>query len=135
MISEIRRLLKDSRIRYLIAGGSAALIEYAAFLLIDGLTSQLLFSNVVSFIIGLLVSFMLHKTWSFAGEHSYNGNKQLLAYAVLAIINSILSSIIIYLLVNSVGLPPWIAKVACMGMITIWNYLILNRLIFRRSNQ
>ena len=91
-------------------------------------------SNVISFIIGLLYSFSLHRVWTFSGEHKHSPKRQLIAYSSLALINVLLTSILIAFQVNTVGIPPFIAKLVCMALVVVWNFLLLNRIIFARTS-
>ncbi|TAH36654.1 GtrA family protein [Candidatus Saccharibacteria bacterium] len=127
---QLKKLLAEIRpLRFLIAGGLAACTEYGVFLLLHGLGLHLLVANSVSFCTGLLVSFTLNKKWVFS-----SGGKthlEFIAYAGLAIVNLVLSNILIYIVVNRFGWLPWVAKILTMALIACWNYVIFSRVIFR----
>ncbi len=125
------RLLKNQKIRYLIAGGSSFLLEYSIFVVTQIVTGNIYFSNSISFLAGLTVSFILHKYWSFAGVHTQKTHNQAFAYVFLAATNLVLSNIIIGLLVTQLQLSPFISKVATMALIVLWNYYIFAKFIFR----
>lgn len=114
----------------MVGGGSAAL-ELGAFQLLVLAGAPLVPANVASFVIGLLASFVGYRLWSFAGDHTLPVGRQFVAYVALALFNLLASSTLIRLLVTA-GLLPIVAKACCMGLIATWNYLLLNRLIFRR---
>jgi len=50
---------------------------------------------------------------------------------LLALVNVVLTSFIITLLVDSLGVLPFVAKIICMLLVVAWNFLILNKIIFK----
>lgn len=115
--------------KFLVSGGTAALIEYSSFFaLIHYFQELLIMSNIVSFALGLLASFLLNKQWVF--KERGDTRRQLLLYFSLALLNLLLSSLLIWLLVNTVGMPAVIAKLFIMAVIATWNYVIFSKLIF-----
>lgn len=132
MKSLIHKLSSSQKIRYLTTGGFSFAIEFAIFMILVHLKTSLVLANTASFLTGLLVSFFLHKLWSFAGEQQHQTKAQFVSYALLAIINLLLSNIIIYELVEVVSIPKQIAKILVMAIIVCWNYAILGKFIFRR---
>ncbi len=129
----ILKYVEDSRLRYLFVGGSSVLIEYGSFVvLIKVALSGVVIANIVSFLIGLTYTFLLHNRWTFKGSHKHSIKKQLIAYGTLATINVIATSLIIDFLVQEMHIPALIAKLLCMALVIVWNYLLLSRFIFKR---
>ena len=124
--------MKNMRLfKFLVSGGTAALVEYAAFLLLQAVQGpeKLVLSQSVSFGCGFVVSFLLNRSWVFRSEGGMGG--ELARYATLAVINLIASNIALGLLVNALHLPPPLAKFLDMGMVAVWNYVIFSRLVFK----
>lgn len=117
--------------RFLVVGGGAAALELGLFQLLVLAGLDPVPANVLSFLVGLVTSFLGYRLWSFAGDHTMPVAGQLGAYVTLALVNSVASSVILHLLVGA-GLVPWLAKVCCMGLVAAWNFTILHRVIFRR---
>nr|WP_255424293.1 GtrA family protein [Cellulomonas sp. HLT2-17] len=118
--------------RFLVVGGGAALLELAIFQVLALAGMGPVAANALSFLVGMTTSFVGYRLWSFAGDHDLPIGGQFGAYATLALVNVGASSLVIHALVTA-GLWPLIAKVSCMVLIACWNYLLLNRLIFRRQ--
>lgn len=117
-------------IKFVISGGMAAGAEYVSFLLFSVIFGfEIIFSNILSFIIGFLISFLLNKTWVFTNKN--DGHKQILYYSILAIANLTLSSGSIWLLVNVLSSPGYIAKILVMAMVATWNYFVFSTVIFK----
>jgi len=125
------KVLSDKRIKYLFVGGSAFLLEYGLFLILNSTLNLLILANVLSFVVGLVYSFVLHQKWTFAGDHKHDPRKQAASYLLLALVNVVLTSFIITLLVDSLGVLPFVAKIICMLLVVAWNFLILNKIIFK----
>lgn len=131
----ISSFLKDSRIRYLFVGGSSAVIEYGLFYLLIMISLPAGYSNALSFLVGFIYTFTLHNVWSFAGNHNKGIKTRLVSYAILAVINTLATSAIVVLQVDILGINPLIAKVVCMVLVVVWNYIILNKVIFKRNDK
>lgn len=113
--------------KFLISGGLAAATEYGSFLLFI-LALPLVAANALSFMMGLIVSFSLNRSWVFGSKG--NTKKKFAQYFLLALINLTLGSLIILALVTA-GIPALIAKVVVMLLIATWNYLIFSKIIFK----
>jgi len=119
-------------LRFLVSGGSAAAVEYAAFIALQFAlgTAWLLASQSISFGCGFVVSFLLNRRWVFQSRGNAGG--ELAKYAVVAAVNLAAGNLLILLMVDRIGIHPLLAKFLIMGMIASWNYLIFSRLVFRK---
>lgn len=126
--------LSQSMIWYLIIGLMAFFTEYLSFTAFTIASLPLVAAQSVSFLCGLLVSFVGNRKVTFNNiqtDYVHGGVSQLWRYVTLALINFILSNIILYCLVNSLSAPPLVAKLIVMAMVVAWNYLVFSKLIFR----
>ena len=124
----MKRLKKP--LKFLVAGVTAAVTEYVAFMALL-LISHVIFANTVSFCLGLLVSYHLNRHWVF---NSGGGATRFGAYVLLAMMNLLLSNIIVLALTENISVNVYIAKFIAMGMIAVWNYLIFSKLLFRNRS-
>ncbi len=132
-LREYSKSLKSSRIiHYTAAGLFAFSAEYITFLiLLYGLTFSSVASNVISFMVGLCISFILNKFWTFGlNNQSQNTKNQASIYALLALFNLVVTSLLIGFFV-SIGIPGFVAKIALMGMIVAWNFIVFKKIIFK----
>lgn len=121
------------QLRYLVSGVLSEIIEYASFGALLMLTSMLTFSNSISFILGIVSGFFLHKWWSFAGEQQFKTHQQVVAYGVLATANFFMSNILINVFVQALDIKPYIAKLVTMFITAIWSYVLFNFVIFKHK--
>jgi putative flippase GtrA len=128
--------LRDRRVyRYIFVGMTAFGVEFIVFTGLMGVGAALLLSQSVSFMTGLLVSFLGSRYFTFANqEHfSLNAKSQFVRYVALALFNLIMSNVFIFILVERLIVEPFIAKILVMAAIVIWNYIIFSKIIFRRK--
>jgi putative flippase GtrA len=120
-------------VRYVVAGGSAFLTEYGSFyVLFQILSVQVYVANSVSFCLGLFVSFVLNRTWTFSsGTYKRRAKHQAGMYVALAILNLFITNGIIGLL-KAIGVDPRFGKIIAMATIVAWNFFIFKYLIFAR---
>ena len=131
----IARLLAHNQVRYLLAGAGAFVIEYAIFIVLMSATQALYFANSVSFGIGILAGFILHKLWSFKGNHRLPVKHQAWIYLVIVIVNLSFTNIVIGLATDVMGMPPLIGKLVALMFIIVWNYLLYRHIIFRLAKK
>lgn len=128
----VNKPLKYKPVRFLISGGSAAITEYTLFLLLVAFLPShpifLIAAQSLSFGGGLIVSFLLNRSWVFEST-AKESKKMFTKYLLLALINLFITNILIILL--EPVLPLYIAKFVVMLMIASWNFIIFKTLIFR----
>ncbi len=117
-------------LRFIISGGSAAAVEYGVFLLLLWVIHQVLIANTISFLCGLIVSYLLNRLWVF--DSSAGIKKQFGMYFTLAMINLVLSNVVLFGLTDWLSLSPVLAKIAVMAGIAGSNYFIFSKLIFKK---
>ena len=116
-------------IRFLVSGGFAAIAEYVSFAVLNYyFNDHLILINVISFVIGLIISFNLNKWWVFDSKNAVAG--EFVKYLALACINLVLGSLILFIFVDKLIINPLIAKFLVMALIAIWNYFIFSKIIF-----
>ena len=116
-------------LKFLLAGGSAAAVEYIAFLALTHIEAPTLIANSFSFLCGLVVSFSLNKTWVFASKQ--RAHAQFVKYFCLAGINLVISNLLVWAIVYGLSMPGYIAKLMAMVVIAAWNYFIFSKFIFK----
>ncbi|HMH69937.1 MAG TPA: GtrA family protein [Candidatus Saccharimonadales bacterium] len=121
--------LNTKFIRFIISGGSAAIVEYGLFLLLSALYAPILVANTVSFLAGLVVSFTLNKVWVFSSKGALK--RQFISYLLLALVNIVIGNALIWLFVEYWGVHAFVAKLLVMIVIALWNYLFFSKLIFK----
>lgn len=131
----VKKLITKSLLRYLTVGVTAFFVEYAMFFMLFRFAwLGVLGSSALSFVFGLLTSFMLNKFWTFGGHAQHHqASKQLQMYLTLAFVNLLVALSLVKTMIY-IGVSPELAKLISMAMVALWNYFIFQKLIFKRSN-
>lgn len=133
MIKKLLRIIKTPEFaKYLAVGGTAFLVEYSSFFMLYAvLHLWLALSNGVSFVAGLLASFILNRLWSFKHNNEYDKRKshQFVFYAVLALANLLLTIVLVELF-KVWGVNPLYGKILASGITSVWNFVLFKLFIF-----
>ena len=112
---------------YLSLGLVTAGVEFVVFVLLEGVVN-IYVASTVSFLVGLVVSFLFNKFLVFRNDKQIK-LRESVQFLVLGLVNSQASSIITLAL--SLVVPGYVAKVTSMFFIAMWNYLVMNKIIFK----
>lgn len=118
-------------IKYGFFGATTAAIEFVAFLIFNELV-HIYIASTISFVIGLVTSFLFNKFIVFKNSKKVS-RAEVLQFASLGIINSQLSSVITWGL--SLVITPLVSKIITMALIAVWNYVIMNLVIFKDKSK
>ncbi len=129
----VKAIKRHKELRYLISGGLSELIELVSFLILLNFTGWLYFSNSLSFALGVISGFILHKIFSFPGDHRFRTRHQLTGYIFLAVFNFFMINLIVGFLVEGLDIMPAIAKILGICTTVSWSYLLVNRVIFKHQ--
>ncbi|GAC1391732.1 MAG: hypothetical protein NVSMB46_05360 [Candidatus Saccharimonadales bacterium] len=119
-------------IKFLISGLIVISIEYSVFILmIHFVRLGLIYANSLSFVTSVIISFILQRNWTFKSKENiqYSMFKQINLFIILALINLVLSNLIILAAHKFLGLV-YASKLISIFCIAIWNYIIMNNVIF-----
>lgn len=131
----IRLPISESLLRYLVVGVAAFSIEYGSFYgLYIAVKWPLYLANSISFGLGLLISFLLNRLWTFGGgTYRKKTAHQFGFYIALALINLLLTNLLVGWL-KYLGTNPRIGKLAAMLITSLWNYILFKAIIFNRHD-
>lgn len=135
----LTKFVPNSLFRYLLVGGTAFIFEYLVFVGLYSLFGLwLLLANSLSFLCGLVLSFSLQRAWSFKkSQFQKTVRRQFFLYGSLALCNLVIINALLDYLTRE-GLDPRVGKIVVMAAIVCWNFLLMQRVIFkdmeRRNN-
>ena len=118
-------------VRYLTSGGSAAAVNVITlFILVQVFGLYYLFSSVISFIAGLVVSFLMQKYFTFNDYSRHIIKKQIIFYAALHTLNLCLNTLLMYVGVDLLKIHYIIAQVVIIGFLAMCNFFTSKHLVF-----
>ncbi|MEM5817837.1 putative flippase GtrA [Desulfitobacterium sp. LBE] len=114
--------------KYIIVGGSTALLELLLFLgLRRGVGFDLASANILAMGIATGVNFLMNRNWSF--RSSTRVSRSFVLYISLILFNMVFTTWLIALLV-SWGVSDFWAKFMMMAAATLWNFALYRKVIF-----
>lgn len=131
----LRRILDAKQARYLIVGGGNTAFGYGItvglyYLLVHHL--HIVVISLIANVIGITVSFITYKVFVFR-THGQWLREYLRAYVVYGFA-ALLSTALLWLLVNMAGIRIWIAQGVVVVLIVILSYLGHNFFTFARKS-
>jgi putative flippase GtrA len=125
------RILSSSRFRYLIVGGSVYLLELGVIIVAQKLGASSILAVALSFWVGLIVSFLLQKFFSFGDSRIHHKVllSQILMVSALVAFNFTFTILATAALKNV--LPALIVRTLCIAITTLWNFYLYKAHIFK----
>ena len=124
--------------RYLAVGALGTLLDVGTFTLLHtGLALPAVAANLLSYSLGMLNNFILHRRWTFASRPAKQTRRQLAQFVTVSLSGLALNTTLVVLL--SAVLAPLapatdaslLAKLCATGVGLLWNFSINNFWTFR----
>lgn len=124
----IERLWALGPVRYLTMGGLAFLFDAGVlWLLHDGFGLDLALSTAAAFLLSFAVTYTLQRTFAFGGDSGVAPS--IVRYTILVLFNTLATTAIVWL-VDALGAPWIVGKIAAVVATTVWNYFIYRYWVF-----
>lgn len=107
MIKLIKRMFSNQKIRFLFVGGLNTIVGYGSFALLLFMNLNYLVANTISYIIGIIHSYFWNKKFTFKSKNK--SPLELVKFIFVYIVNYLIGMIILYLLVDKLGINHYIA--------------------------
>lgn len=118
-------------IRYLISGGTAALVNWGTlFLLVHLGNMYYVHASILSFIASIGVSFAMQKFWTFRDNLVHDIHIQFTRYLVVILVSLLLNTALIYFLVEKVHVWYMFAQVIATILVAITNFFCYKHFVF-----
>lgn len=120
-----------SFLRFCAVGAVNTLIDFGVFAaLFYGAGLHLVLANSLGFAAALVNSYVLNRFWTFDDGRLAKGERQFMAFAILAVMGVGISNIVITMLAPALGVPG--AKLVAVMVTLAWNYTTSRYWVFRR---
>lgn len=114
---EIRKIVKFG-----IIGVINTLLFFTLFFLFFNIIKfHYLLATTISYFLAIINSFAFNKKWTF--ESNGNSRKEFIKFCFVNCIAIIVNSLVMFLLVDKIGLNPWFAQVLTICVTMCVNYL------------
>ena len=128
----MKRLTKHLIIRYLIAGGTSALINLGVLSLLYYVFGvYYLYAAIVASVVAFFVSLVLHKFWTFQDFSRQDMHIQAGKYMVTSLFGLGLKTLFLYILVDHFHLFVYLAQIVAGGSVACITFFISRGLVFK----
>ena len=111
-------------IRYLFVGGIAAIVNIGGLYVFNkAFNIHYLIANIISFILGLIVNYVLSKKFVFSKETSFSKIIEFIIYAVIGVIGLILDTLFMWIFTDKLHLYFMISKIISTILVFVWNFV------------
>ena len=118
-------------LRFFIAGGFAGVTDLIfLYMFHDILSIHYLISAILAFIIAFVVSFSLHKFWTFK-SHREKTHKQAGLYLLTSLFSLGLNTLCMYALVDGFGIHVIISQIIAGLLVAIVSFSISRNIVFK----
>jgi putative flippase GtrA len=117
--------------RFLLVGGFTALIDFLLLVLfVEAFSVYYLVASGASFIVGLILNYLLSRSWIFQGG-KYRQVIEFLGFCVGGSIGLGLNQIVLFMFVDHFSLDYRLSKIISIALVTFWNFLTKKYLVFK----
>jgi putative flippase GtrA len=119
-----------SMLRWVTVGVSTTLIDYLIFITLYGPVNSVFIANSFSASVSTSINYYAHHRWTFKSDqnHSRSGFKYILNLIFWWLVSTSIIKALILLAID-----PKIAKLAPLLVIAPINYLVLNKIVFKKK--
>lgn len=132
MRSADSKQLKDLFL-YLIVGGLATIVEWAAFWVFsEPLHIQYLLATVLAFILSTFANWAFGRLLVFKDPGDQSLLRELASIYLASVVGLFLNLAIMYVMVEFLSIPQMISKMTATVLVFAYNYLVRKLLIYRK---
>lgn len=135
LLTDIRKFLGIENLtqlkRFLVTGTISTIVGYLVFLTATFVfLIHYLIANFIAFCIGIIFGYNLNKRWSFKDTQHRKSN--FIKYLLVYLTSLLISTIILKITVDFMGIPPQIASLMSLCVTTCTNFLGIKFLVFKK---
>ena len=121
--------------RYVIVGGFSFLIDYGLlYFLTEYANFYYILSASISFIVGLIVNYILSTKWIFRKSRLKNTVLESIIYGIIGILGLILNNILLYIFTDFFQIYYMISKLITAVLVMGWNFVGRRIILFNNYN-
>ncbi len=130
-MNKLKELLKKPGMRYLMVGGSVYVLELVVIVVAQSFGATAVEAVAISFLVGLAVSFLLQKLFTFGDKRMHHKIviPQVVAVTLLVFWNLGFTILVTRLLQDV--LPAVATRTLALATTTIWNFYLYKTRIFK----
>lgn len=127
MIARIFRHLPQFSL-YVLSGGTAAIVDFGGYALLLHLGVWYVTASVISGTFGFATTFLMNKYIAFRKRSAML--RHFVRFCIVDALNILAITIILFGLVDGLGMEKQIAKLLAMGTVVLWNFLLYKFFVY-----
>jgi putative flippase GtrA len=117
--------------RFLLVGGFTALIDFLLLvLLVEAFSVYYLVASGASFIVGLILNYLVSRSWIFQSG-KYREAIEFLGFCIAGSIGLGLNQMVLFTFVDHFSLDYRLSKIISIALVTFWNFLTKKYVVFK----
>jgi len=110
-------------LRYGFVGGIAAVVNIGMlYVFTDILSINYILGNVISFILGLIVNYILSKKTVFKKQTSISKSKEFILYALIGVLGLGVDTLLLWIFTDKMNMYYMVSKIISTILVFIWNF-------------
>ena len=128
--------LFQQMLKFLVVGGSAFFIDYGIMILLtEKFQVYYLLSSGISFSVSVIYNYFLSILWVFDVEKKRKKGQEFAVFIILSVIGLGLNQILMWVLVDFIGLFYMLAKIIATGIGMVYNFATRKRFLERKEER
>lgn len=118
--------------RYCFVGGFAFIVDAGGlFVLTEYAGMYYLLSASVSFVLGLVVNYLLSTAWIFRKSKLKNKWAEFLIYSVIGVVGLGLNALFLWLFTDGLHIYYMLSKIITAALVMLWNFIARKYILFK----
>lgn len=118
--------------RYCFVGGFAFIVDAGGlFVLTEYAGIYYLLSATISFILGLVVNYLLSTAWIFKKSKLSNRWTEFLIYSVIGVVGLALNTLFLWLFTDCLHIYYMLSKIITAALVMLWNFFARKIILFK----
>ena len=121
-------------IRYGAVGVIVVIGDYLVFsAVLFSAPAAYLLANLAGKAAGALLGFVLHRNFTFRGQHRYGPRRQFASWCAVLLGNMAVSTLLLWLLVEQAGANAFLARVAVDALVILTTFVVSRLWVYRAA--
>ena len=122
--------------RYTFVGGIAFIVDFACLYILKEFAGiYYLFSATISFILGLIINYVLSILWVFKSRAVNKKNIEIIIFAIIGFIGLGLNVVIMWFFTDQLNILYLHSKLISTAIVYFWNFLARKYILYRGASK
>lgn len=121
--------------RYTFVGGFAFLVDFGLlFLLAEVFGIHYILSATLSFVVGLVVNYIISINWVFSSSKGSNRKIEFVCFGLIGIFGLGLNDFFMWIFTEEIGVYYLVSKIITSVLVYLWNFFARRYILFNSKN-